>query len=170
MTSETQRRSWKPTAVSVGVFLVLFGLFAYYVRYAVRPHLLYYQHCPVFLTGVDYIKDFLNLPAGPVEYATLFLDQFTFYPWAASVVIAVVTALICLCTRGVVVAACGERVHPAVWCLPAVLLLMLHGQYDYKFITSVSLLVALASAAAWVKLPLGAVDAATAATELMRQP
>jgi len=155
MTGETQQRSRQTRAVSAAVFLALFALFGYFLRYAIGPPLLYYQHCPVFLTGADYLKGFLGRPGGLAEYATLFLDQFTFHPWAGTVVITGVTVLVCLCTRAILVAARGERVHPALWYLPAVLLLMLHGQYDYKLMTSVSLLVTLACAVGWMKLPLG---------------
>lgn len=134
--------------------LILFVLVVCYVWFNIGPSLLYYQHCPVFLTGAEYFRSFTGRPSGLAEYATLFLDQFTCFALAGALVIALVTTLICLTTCLLLSAVADRRGRPWVYCVPAVLLLMLHGRYDYHLMTSVSLLIALACAAGYVSLPL----------------
>jgi hypothetical protein len=109
----------------------------------VGPHLIYQYQTPVFLMTGDFFKQCLVRPGGPAEYASLFLSQFCYYPWLGALIIAAVAWCICRLTRSFLKRVAGGEVSPWLSHLPAVFLLMLHGQYDYRMLPSVAILVAL---------------------------
>ena len=87
------------TYPAVGAFVVLCGLFYLHLSLFVDPRLLYHQHFPVFLTGFDFLGDFLVRPGGPVEYVSRFLAQFTCWRWGGAAVITGVAVVMCLTAR-----------------------------------------------------------------------
>ncbi len=137
-----------------GTFLILFALFYLHIRLLVNPKLLYYQHFPVFLTGFGFLEGFLRRPGGLAAYASAFLSQLYCYPWVGSAVITLIALLTCAATRGLLNIMAGARVHPAVYLFPAVVLLMLHNQYNVRLGTILALLTALAFANVYVRIAL----------------
>lgn len=104
---ESKQRSLVGWLGLVGA-VVFFGLFFLYVWLRIKPELIHHNDNPVFLTGVDFLKGFLARPGGPVEYVSLFFWQFYYCRWAGTLIITLTAAVICLATRGMMLAM-GER-------------------------------------------------------------
>ena len=143
--------------------VVLFVLFALYVWLVVGPRLIDYQQGPVFLTTGAFLVHTVDRPGGVAEYVSVFLTQFCRVPLIGALIITLVSAAVCVATRFVLVAVTDRGVHPAVTCLPAVFLLMLHGRYDYHLTTSLALLMALFAAGGMLRLSWRAAGARLAA-------
>ncbi|KPJ56285.1 MAG: hypothetical protein AMS16_02715 [Planctomycetes bacterium DG_58] len=147
---ETASRRSAHFAVSAGV--VILAVFYLYVWRRIGPHLLFHQRSPIFLTTFGFFEKFLRRPRGLLEYVSAFLMQLCSFPWLGALVITAIAGLICLGTRGLLRVMHDGRIHPAAYFTPAVLLLMVHGQYRHRLATSVALLGALALANAYVRL------------------
>ncbi len=131
-----------PLAVFPLSFFVLFYL---HVWLWIDPRLVYHRQCPIFMLGSAFFRDFLNRPGGLVEYLCALLSQVYPYPAVGALVITTAAGLVCLTTRTFVTKMGGTGVHVVYLLLPAILLLMLHNEYDHPLTTSVGLLTALVS-------------------------
>lgn len=109
---ESKQRSLVGWLGLVGA-VVFFGLFFLYVWLRIKPELIHHNDNPVFLTGVDFLKGFLARPGGPVEYVSLFFWQFYYCRWAGTLIITLTAAVICLATRGMMLAMGERRPGPA---------------------------------------------------------
>lgn len=127
---ESKQRSLVGWLGLVGA-VVFFGLFFLYVWLRIKPELIHHNDNPVFLTGVDFLKGFLARPGGPVEYVSLFFWQFYYCRWAGTLIITLTAAVICLATRGMMLAMGERRPGPAGCLIPAALLLLLYGRYSH---------------------------------------
>jgi hypothetical protein len=143
MSISDQTTSRRAAFLEVEASILIFGLFFLYTWLVTGPHLIYQYQTPVFLTGMDFLERFLDKPGGLVDYGSLFLAQFDYSPWLGALIITAVAWLICLQTRSLLRTMAGAAVPPWLSYFPAVLLLMLHGQYDYRLLPSAALLVAL---------------------------
>ncbi|HUW57654.1 MAG TPA: DUF6057 family protein [Planctomycetota bacterium] len=146
----TSPRTLRPAGVATTLLLVLFYL---HVSLLVDPRLVHHQHFPVFLTGRDFLKDFLVRPGGPAGYVSTFLLLFAYYRWCGAAVITAVAGLMCLATRAFLNAATGRRTRPEVYLVPAVLLLVQYNQYNVRMVSGVAVLAVLGLALVYVRLP-----------------
>jgi tetratricopeptide (TPR) repeat protein len=138
--------------------VVFLALSYAYIVLRVDPAVIYDSYWvtgrfPLFQTGSAFLHGFLSYPGGLADYASAFLCQFYHWPWAGGLAITAVTALLCL-AMWLYLTAAGGAPPRAVHLAPAVLVLMLFGQYDNALPTALSLLTAAAGAAAYVRLPL----------------
>ena len=129
----------------------LFALFYSYVLLRVRPELFYHLNPLVFLFDSDFFAGFLKRPGGLVDYASAFLSQLFVWNWVGALVLTLLTLLICLATRQFL-AASGGSGGGIVFLIPAVLILMVLGQYSDLHRLCVGLLVALVFTVAHIQL------------------
>jgi hypothetical protein len=135
--------------------LVFFAVFLYLWLY-LDPALLYCyfmpsREFPCFSTGMEFFKSFLPYQGGPAAYAAAFLSQLYHWSWLGAVVITSVAGLLCLATAGVFNCLGGTRLR-ALHYVPAVLMLMLYGQFSHPLAAALALLTALLLANLYMRL------------------
>lgn len=135
----------------VAYVIGLFGVFYLYVLLRIRSELFYQQNPVVFLFDADFFADFVDQPGGAVEYASAFLSPLFAYGWLGSLVVTSLAALICLATRQFTTAVAGAG-GQVMYLIPAVLLLMVLGQYIHPVRLCVGLFLALMFANAYVRI------------------
>jgi len=135
----------------VAYVIGLFAVFYLYVLLRIRPELFYHQNPLVFLFDSHFFAGFLDQPRGLVKYASAFLSPLFAYGWLGALVVTLLAALICLATRPFITAVTGAGGR-VVFLIPAVLILMVLGQYIYPVRLCVGLLVALVFAGAYVRI------------------
>lgn len=141
----TGRRGLGFIAPAVG----LFGAFYFYVLLRVRPELFYQQKPDVFLFDSAFRAALVNRPGGLVDYASAFLSPLFAFAWLGALVVTLLTAFICLSTRRLLAAISGTG-GSAVYLIPAVLILMMLGQYNHPLRLCVGLCVVLGLACVYV--------------------
>ena len=129
----------------------MFAAFYAYVLLRIRPELFYCQRPFVFLFDYDFFANFMDLPGGPVEYASAFLSPLFVYNGLGALVVTLLAALICLATHQYFAAAVGSG-GQVVFLIPAVLILMVLGQYCHPVRLCVGLFVVLVFADAYVRM------------------
>ena len=149
MQSATRNRRRALLAVAQPVALL--AVFYLYVWLRIRPELFYVQDSLVFLFDVDFFHGFLDRPGGLVEYASAFLSPLFVYGWLGALVVTLLTLVICLATRQflLAVAGVGGRV---LFLIPALLVLLVLGQYCHPVELCVGLCVALVFANVYVRI------------------
>ncbi len=142
------------SAWTIAFTALFFGFFWLYVWLVIDPRLLYESHpdFPVFFTGATFLKAAIARYAGPVEYVSGFLAQSYYIPWLGALVITLLTGLICLMLDVLVRAIGGSRVR-FVALIPAVILLVAHNYQLNQITLLVGLLLALACAAFYARVP-----------------
>jgi hypothetical protein len=125
--------------------LVFFSIFLYLWLY-LDPAFLYnfmpFRQFPCFSTGMEFLKSYLPYQGGPAAYASAFLSQLYNWSWLGAMVITSVAGLLFLATAGVFKYLGGTRVR-ALHYVPAVLLIMLCGQFRHPLAAALALLAAL---------------------------
>ena len=119
-----------------------------YVWLWVEPPLRYHRSAPLFLLRTDFFAEHLKRPGGLLDYAAAWLAQLDCRAMLGALVI---TAMIGMVAGGAhVVFRRGARGHPAMSFVPAWLLLVLAGQYDFPVAaTGLGVLLAVWGVAAW---------------------
>lgn len=129
-----------PLALFLGIWL--------YVWFQVEPPLRYHRSAPVFLLRTDFLADHLRHPGGLVEYAGAWLAQLDCRAPLGALATALLIGLVAAGFRRVLFWA-GARTSVLVL-VPALLLLVLAGQYDFPVAnTGLGLAVAVWGMAAW---------------------
>ncbi len=129
----------------------LFVVFYFYVQLRIRPELFYQQKPEVFLLDWYFFQPYLKRPGGPVEYASAFLSPLFAFGWLGALVVTVLAALICLATHQFIAAMAGTRGGP-LFLIPAILILMVLGQYNHPVSLCVGLCVVLGLAGVYVRI------------------
>ncbi|HUT89032.1 MAG TPA: DUF6057 family protein, partial [Thermoguttaceae bacterium] len=135
----------------VAYVIGVFAVFYLYVLLRIGPELFYHLNPLVFLFDSSFFAGFVDQPGGLVEYASAFLSPLFAYGWLGALVVTLLAALICLATRQFITAVTGAGGR-VVFLIPAVLILMVLGQYVHPVRPCVGLLVALAFAGAYVRI------------------
>ena len=148
---QVERNRWGRRLLFVAYLVGLFAVFYLYVLLRIRPELFYHQNPLVFLFDSHFFAGFMDQPGGLVEYASAFLSPLFAYGWLGALVVALLAALICLATRPFITAVTGAGGR-VVFLIPAVLILMVLGQYIHPVRLCVGLLVALVFASAYVRM------------------
>lgn len=119
-----------------------------YIGLWIDPPLRYCHAGPVFFLDAEFFADHLDRPGGLVEYAAAWLAQMDCRAMLGAFVSASLTALVSGATALLLKRA--GRCHSCLPLVPALLLLMLAGQYDAPLhAIALGLLLALRGAVAW---------------------
>ena len=132
----------------------LLTVFYFYLWFRIRPELFYQQKPNVFLFDSYFFAAFWDKPGGPVDYASAFLSPLFAYGWLGAGLVTLLTALICLATRWFMAVVAG-RGGQIVFLMPAILIVMVLGQYCHPVRLLVSLLVVLVFANAYMRIGTG---------------
>ena len=136
---------------------VFLGLCYLYAWLCINPALIYDGYWvtgrfPTFWLGSDFFAGFAARPGGLTEYASAFLSQLYYWPWAGALVVTAVGALLGLATWAYLAAVSGSPPR-AIHMAPCVLLLILYSRYSNPLAEALALLVAVSCAAAYGWLP-----------------
>ncbi len=146
------RRNRLQRSLFFAAYLVgLFAAFYFYVLLRIRPELFHHLNPLIFVFDSHFFAGFMDQPGGLVEYASAFLSPLFAYRWVGALEVTLLAALICLATRSFFAAAggIGGRV---LFLVPAVLILMVLGQYIHPVRLCLALFVALLFANAYVRV------------------
>jgi len=110
---------------------------------------------PVFFKGWAFFHTFLSRPGGLLEYISAFLSQSFYYSWLGALVLTLQAWLFYACTGHFLKTIKARRL---LWLrfVPAVLLLVIYGQYAYHFPSTMALLVSLLFVCLYISLVRGA--------------
>lgn len=130
----------------------VFVPFYLYVFLAVDPRLVYHAQRPAFRTDGAFLAERARRPGGMVDYAAGLLAQSYPRPWAGALVVTATALGVCL-AGGLLLSSAGGKRPPWAHLLAAAPLAALHGSYDYPLSASLGVLIALAAAAGYARLP-----------------
>lgn len=138
--------------------LLFFTLFYLYLWLVVEPHLIFHgsdriTNFPSFYSTWGFFTSHASRPGGLVEYLSAFLSQLFCFSWLGAIVITMQAWAFRLSTACLLKAMHLKRLHVIAYA-PAVLLLVMYGQYTYFFPTTMALLCALALACVYLHLAL----------------
>lgn len=127
--------------------LIFFILFCLYLWLVVDLRLIYnytevITNFPVFYKGWAFFRGFLSHPGGLVEYTGAFLSQLFYIGWAGALVVTIQAWLMSVCI-GCILKAVNLSHLCRLRFIPPILLLIIHTQYTYHFITTMAFLVTL---------------------------
>ena len=146
---QRSKRNRRRRLLFVAYVIGVFAVFYCYVLVRIRPELFYHLNPVVFLFDRGFFSGFMDRPGGLVEYLSAFLSPLFSRDWLGAIVVTVLTAMICLATRQFTVGVAGVG-GQVVFLFPAVLILMLLGQYIHPVRLCVGLCVALVFANGYV--------------------
>jgi len=129
----------------------LVALFYCYVLVRIRPELFYQQRPHVFLLESHFFWGMVRHPGGVVDYLAAFLSPLLAWDWLGALVVTLLVTLLCWATRGLLAVVAG-RDGEIVYLLPAVLILMMLGQYIHPVRLCVGLSIALPAAGLYARL------------------
>ncbi len=103
------------------------------------------------MVDYEFFTGFLDWPRGPVQYVAAFLSPMLMHDWLGALVLTFLATLVCLVTHQlcVVIAGVGDC---ALTLIPAVLILLLLGQYIHVVEVCVGLFVVLVLANAYIRM------------------
>ncbi len=145
----TMRDRWQQRLLFVAYLIGVFAVFHCYVVVRIHPKLFYQLNPVIFLFDYGFFGGFMDQPGGLVEYVSAFLSPLFHGDWPGGLVLTVLSAIICLATRRFSVGMAGSG-GQVVFLVPAMLILMLLGQYVHPVRLCVGLCVALAFANGYV--------------------
>ena len=151
--SRRERAPTQGALAHAALLAVSFAAFYLYVWLRIDPRLIYHVQGRIFLMTPAFAREFLPYPGGPIEYASAFLTQLHYHPWLGATVLTLVVLAATLLT-GVYFRSLGLARSPVLQLGPAVLLLLLHSSHGYPLTTALALVVALAFAVVYTRLPL----------------
>jgi len=125
------------------VDFVFFIAYFLYLWLRINPALYFQRQQPILLFDFQFLKEFLSLPGGPVAWSAAFLSQFYYYSWVGAGIITALAILSCWLTRRILPLKNAALPLQLLSFVPAVLLLILHGQYNHPLAHSVGFVVGL---------------------------
>jgi len=136
--------------------LLFFTLFYLYLWLVVEPHLIFHgsdriTNFPSFYKTWSFFASHLSRPGGLVEYLSAFLSQLFYFSWLGALVITMQAWAFRLLVACLLRKVGLRRLHVMAY-VPALLLLVIYGQYTYFFPTTMALLCALALVCVYLRL------------------
>lgn len=136
--------------------LPFFTLFYLYLWLVVEPHLIFHgsdriTNFPSFYRTWDFLASHVSRPGGLVEYLSAFLSQLFYFSWLGAIVITMQAWAFRLSVACLLRAMHLKRLHVIAY-VPAVLLLVMYGQYTYFLPTTMALLCAWALGCVYLRL------------------
>lgn len=130
------------------IFLVLF--FIIFVR--LYPPLLYEFQRPVFFTSWNFLKEYLLLPGGLVDYVSVLCTQAFEYPIFGAFLLTVIIGLVSLFTRKIIHTLWKVQIHTLHW-IPGIFLLLMYSNYKAPFSLAIGTVIVLISTWIFFKWP-----------------
>ncbi len=136
--------------------LLFFTLFYLYLWLVVEPHLIFHgsdriTNFPSFYSTWGFFASHVSRPGGLVEYLSAFLSQLFYFSWLGAIVITMQAWAFRLSVACLLRIMHLKRLHVIAYA-PAVLLLVMYGQYTYFFPTTMALLCASALACPYLRV------------------
>jgi len=109
------------------VFLLCF----FYLLFRIHPVLILEAHAPVFLSGTDFLYDFLEIPGGLTDWLSALLMQFWFSDFLSALFLTLCFWIIGFLTKKWMETLTENRPIHTFHLIPAGLLLVLYSNYDF---------------------------------------
>jgi len=110
---------------------LIFILCFIYLLLKIYPILILEVHTPVFLTGIDFLLDFLKIPGGPVNWLSSLLMQFWFSDFISSIFLTICFWIVGFLTKKWIETLTENRPIHTIHFIPVCLLLFLYANYDF---------------------------------------
>ena len=131
--------------------LIFFTCFFLVLLHWIKPVLYIESQHPVFLTGLNFLKERIQVPGGWMDWFSALAGQFLISNWAGALIITAIVWLIAWLTRQwLSLITDGNLIH-TFHLIPAAFLLIMQTQYDDPISVTLNLCMALAVLVAWTK-------------------
>jgi hypothetical protein len=145
-----RRRAWRLGSVAPWPELVLLAFFSLYLVRRVNTQLVFWNQNDLFLWNRRFVSGFCVSAGQPCEWLGKLLLQTCHYDWCGAVAIAAVACMALLAMRAISLRIAPIGAVRVAWAASALMLVVLHSQYDYDLACTVSL--SLALMATWIYL------------------
>jgi hypothetical protein len=113
----------------------------FFLLFRVHPLLILESQPPVFLKGADFLKGFLTIPGGLMDWISAFFRLFWYSDLLGALFLTVCFWLVSFMTRKWIATLTEKRPIHTFHLIPAGLLLILHGHYDFRLSVTLALIV-----------------------------
>ena len=113
----------------------------FYLLLWVHPTLILESQPPVFLTGIDFFTGFLSIPGGPTDWLSALSMQFWVSDFSGALMLTLSFWIVAFLTRKWMETLTEGRPVHTFHLVPVGLLVLLQGQYDYRFSIPLALIV-----------------------------
>ena len=120
-----------------------YALLAIHFGARINPVLIFRNQEPVFFTTLRFFESFPAYPGGLAEYTAAFLGQFFAYPWTGTIILLLLVGGTQALTAFLFGNASDEKKLRFASFIPAGLLAVMLGHYDFPLVTAIGLLVTL---------------------------
>jgi hypothetical protein len=131
--------------------IIVFTLVFLYLLLRVHPLLLLESQSPVFLLDATFFNGLMEMPGGITDWITLFFLQLWFADFLSALFLTMSLWLVAFLTRMWIGSLSGNRMLHTVHLIPALLLLVLHSQYDFRLNITVALVINLVCVILYMK-------------------
>jgi hypothetical protein len=147
-------RSLRPLGVALFPprVVVFVAMFAWYLWAVVDLRLVFQTRNQLFLWNVRYFTDFIGQPGSLLEWADRLLVQLCYHGWPGAIAIAAAAWLLLVSTMGMI-NALSRACIGGTWVIPAILLVVLFGRYNFPALALLGLALAMTAANVWCRTP-----------------
>ncbi len=142
----------KQNKTSIAVRFLFFLFFYLYLFVFTNPSISYFVQQPVFLFDKTCLLKYLNHPGGISEYLSRFLSQFYYFPWPGTLIITLAAWAITFVTGRILKSLGLIRYTLVLQLLPAIALIYLNRNYEFKLINSLVPLLSLSALYLYLRL------------------
>lgn len=143
--TSTRERPWRELA-----FLAIFGL---YLDRCVDLRLVFWNQNDLFLGNFRFARDFMVSPGLPCQWLGKLMLQPCRFGWPGAVLVALVAGVLLLAARRYLSAFAPGAAVRNTWLVPAIVLIVLQGQYGFPLSITLGLGFALCGASLYVGMP-----------------
>jgi hypothetical protein len=159
--ARTQRKALRGRLLILGAalfptrLLLFLAIFLWHIL-AVDPRCLFYAQNDLFLCNSRFLRDFLVVPGGAADWLGRLVLQTCHFGWPGALILTGLAWLICVFTMGFL-KRLSASISPfrgdweIVWAVPAIVLLVVHSQYDWIFSRSIGAALAVGAALAYAE-------------------
>jgi Family of unknown function (DUF6057) len=113
----------------------------FYLLFKIHPVLILELQQPVFFKGADFLSESLRMPGGLVDLLSAFFMQFWFSNFLGALFLTLCFWLVALLTGKWIETLTKNRPIHTLPLIPAALLLILHGQYNFPLSIAIALII-----------------------------
>ena len=118
---------------------IYFLAFFLYIWLRINPALYVQRQEPVFLFDYNFFRGFLKYPGGIVDYVAAFFSQLCYYPILGALIVTIIIWTISRLTYALIRIIKPDHEIQFIHYVPAVLLLVLHSQYEFPLAISLGI-------------------------------